>query len=136
MCGRVLPRSCICWSFMCIFSGWETCVPHYNAIRGNAVLGPRVQSGFLFIFFLKQGNLSFFPCVFCAHFLFNADTQFTFLAPRTLSAPHSEVCKGHFVFSDHISIHRPPPGSVPLPAFCLCKDYFLCCHGINVTVTA
>lgn len=87
-------------------------------------------------FFLKQGNLSFFPCVFCAHFVFNADTQFTFLAPRTLSAPHSEVCKGHFVFSDHISIHRPPPGSVPLPGFCLCKDYFLCCHGINVTVTA
>lgn len=99
---------------MCIFSGWETCVSHYNTIRGNALLGPPVQSGFLFIFLKGKEIYLFFPCVFCAHFLFNTDTKFTFLAPKALSAPHSKVCKVNFVFLDHIFILRPSPGSVLL----------------------
>lgn len=54
-------------------------------------------------FFLKARKFIFFPlCLLCAHFLFNTDTKFTFLAPRTLSAPHSKVCKVNFVFLDHI----------------------------------
>lgn len=44
-------KRCICWSFVCIFSGCRTCVLHYSMSRGGAVPGPLVQSGVLLFIF-------------------------------------------------------------------------------------